>query len=373
VPDSNTRTSSYISGPYIPGLDGIRALAFLLVFWAHALPGIAYYIPATLGVTIFFFLSGYLITTLLRREFAATGTLRLGDFYLRRTLRIFVPLYIVTALVVLIAPALHLYPGNARGIFAVVAYIYNYVNIIGWTAFAPAGLTVVWSLAVEEHFYLLFPPALRAIFRHRWTQRSQATLLLSICLLELLWRSVLVFVLHDWRMWTYFATDARLDSILWGCILALIHNPVFAGDRSILPRNPATRLSVFLTALLLLIATLVPRSYAYRETLRYTLQGILLYVIFACVIETLRHPASGKAVAWLEWLPLRYLGWISYTLYLAHDFITQAVQLHLPGRLWLSAPIAFAVSIAFATAMRYTVELPIQRLRARLRPPVPVN
>jgi peptidoglycan/LPS O-acetylase OafA/YrhL len=170
-------------------------------------------------------------------------------------------------------------------------------------------------------------------------------------------------------MWTYFATDARLDSILWGCILALIHNPAFATDRSILPKNPTTRLAVFLSALLLLIATLVPRSYAYRETLRYTLQGILLYVIFAFVISNIRHPA----IAWLEWRPLRYLGWISYTLYLAHDFITQAVQLHFPGRLWLSAPIAFAISIAFATAMRYTVELPIQRLRARLRPSIPVN
>ena len=365
---------------YIPGLDGIRALAFLLVFWAHALPGIAYYIPATLGVTIFFFLSGYLITTLLRREFTATNTIALGDFYLRRTLRIFVPLYLVTALVVLIAPALHLFPGNARGIFSVIAYIYNYVNIIGWAAFAPAGLTVVWSLAVEEHFYLLFPPALRAIFRRRWSKRTQATLLLSLCIAELLWRCVLVFGLHDQHMWTYFATDARLDSILWGCILALIHNPVFReaqpkdqADNSILPANTTARLTLFLSSLALLVATLIPRSYTYRETLRYTLQGILLYVIFAFVIENIRDPRLGKTVAWLEWLPLRYLGWISYTLYLAHDFITQAVQLHLPGRLWLSAPIAFALSIAFATAMRYTIELPIQRLRARFRPLIPVN
>ena len=78
-------------------------------------------------------------------------------------------------------------------------------------------------------------------------------------------------------------------------------------------------------------------------------------------------------------MPLRYLGWISYILYLSHDFVLFVFAKRFPNRLWLSAPLAFVISIAFATLMRYILELPLQELRARFRrvapvyPPVPAN
>ena len=86
------------SSTYIPALDGLRAIAFFCVFGAHTNGRtIGQYVPATFGVTLFFFLSGYLITTLLRGEAQKTGNIALKDFYIRRALRIFLPMYIAFA------------------------------------------------------------------------------------------------------------------------------------------------------------------------------------------------------------------------------------------------------------------------------------
>jgi peptidoglycan/LPS O-acetylase OafA/YrhL len=335
-----------------------------MVFWKHALPNVTPFIPATLGVTIFFFLSGYLITTLLRRELDATGTISLGSFYLRRTLRIFVPLYLVYGLVTLVCRfLLHTPAGNGFGAASVLLYFHNYTMATHAHAFVPHGMDVVWSLAVEEHFYLLFPLALLAMTRIELKRSTQVKLLLGFCTLELLWRFALATLLHHNQPggWTYLATDARLDSILWGCVLALTNNPVYLDaptpDSSILP--PRLQLLTFFAALTLLVTTLVVPSELYRNTLRYTLQAVALYFIFSYVIANIRHPL----VAWLEWKPLRYIGWTSYMLYLSHDFIIRLAERYIPDQLALSSTAAFVVSLAFATLVRYTVELPLQRLR----------
>jgi len=346
---------------HIHGLDGIRAIAFLLVFWAHATPAISYYIPATLGVTIFFFLSGYLITTLLRREWESTGTVSLRSFYIRRTLRIFGPLYVVFALAAAFAHyAMHSSMGNRIGALSLLFYFYNYALLLRWDPWLPLGMNVVWSLAVEEHFYILFPLAYLAMMRRGLSRLTQSRILIGFCAAELIWRFVLIAVIHEHRFWTYYATDARLDSILWGCLLAMVNNPV-CGDRPLLARR--YQIIGFAAALLLLLGSLVPRSIFYRESLRYTVQAMALYVIFSFVVANARH----WSVAWLEWLPLRYLGWISYVLYLSHDFILNVVSARYPGHPRLLGPLAFVIAIAFATAMRYALELPLQRLRARFR------
>ena len=358
---SSTSATRQPGSSYIPGLDGIRAIAFLLVFWAHALPAVSFYIPATLGVTIFFFLSGYLITTLLRRELERTGTISLRDFYIRRTLRIFIPLYVVFAMSAAFAHfVMHWPAGNRIGILSLLFYFYNYAVVLKLDAWLPLGMNVVWSLAVEEHFYILFPLLYLAMVRNKLSRLTQNRILIGFCVAELIWRFVLIAVLHDQRLWTYYATDARLDSILWGCLLALVGNPVF-GDLPLLPKR--WQFAGFALALLLLCASLVPRSMIYKESLRYTVQAMALYAIFSFVTANSRH----WSVAWLEWTPLRYIGWTSYVLYLSHDFILNVVGVRYGGRQWLTGPLAFVISIALATAMRYALELPLQRLRARFR------
>jgi peptidoglycan/LPS O-acetylase OafA/YrhL len=346
---------------YIPGLDGIRAIAFLLVCGAHSTPGIvSLFIPATLGVTIFFFLSGFLITTLLRKELNRTGTISLRDFYIRRTLRIFVPLYIVYGLASLFAPLVPTEnPGNKLGALSMLFYFFNYMIASQNLARVAPGMSVIWSLAVEEHFYILFP-LLYLVLARRVSTSVRNRLLVGFCALELVWRVVLVLVFNQAGHWTYFATDARLDSILWGCILALNNNPIF-GDRSILPRGREKLFFAF--SIIGIFLSLVPRSLLYKESFRYSVQAILLYIIFSFVIPNIRH----WSVRWLEWTPLRYIGWISYVLYLCHVFILEGLRDRIPNKLWITAPLGLAISVAFATIMRYTLELPLQRLRARFR------
>ncbi len=355
-------TESRGASSYIPGLDGIRAIAFLLVFFAHATPGpVSRFIPATLGVTIFFFLSGFLITTLLRKEILRTGTIALRDFYIRRAVRIFIPLYLVYALSIPFAHyVLHEFAGNLRGALSVVFYVYNYSIFLNWGALPPKGMTVVWSLCVEEHFYILFPLLYLTMMRRRLSVRKQTGFLLALCGLELIWRFVLILVLHKPDMWTYAATDARFDSILWGCVLALRNNPVF-GDKSILPRGRETL--VFALSAGALVCTLMPASLLYRGTFRYTAQAICLYMLFSFVIPHIHH----RSVRWLEWMPLRYIGWTSYVLYLSHAVVLALTQQVFPDRLWMSAPAGLLLALGFATLMRYSIELPLQRLRARFR------
>src|SRR5580698_5028899 len=137
---------------YIPALDGLRAIAFFCVFLAHTNgPTFGNYVPATFGVTLFFFLSGYLITTLLRGEAQKTGTIALKDFYVRRALRIFIPMYIAFAVAEIIGKLnfgdWHL---TRLGFFSAIFYFFNYARMFPPEPLLPRGFDVTWSLSVEE-------------------------------------------------------------------------------------------------------------------------------------------------------------------------------------------------------------------------------
>lgn len=145
-----------VSKSHIPSLDGIRAIAIFLVFIAHA--GLDHVVPGAFGVTVFFFLSGYLITTLLRREFEKTNTVNLKNFYLRRILRIWPSFYFVL-IAGFILTLLGLIPGTiqVKPALSQILHFANYHYIShGWEGLT-LGTGVFWSLAVEEHFYLIFP------------------------------------------------------------------------------------------------------------------------------------------------------------------------------------------------------------------------
>src|SRR5215471_14948655 len=143
---------------YIPSLDGIRACSVMVVFAAHA--GLRGLIPGDFGVTVFFFLSGYLITTLLRIEHEQTGAISFRAFYLRRVLRIFPPFYLAlgAATLVWVLGGLDRPPFSVGGLLQQVFFLTNY-NILqnGWWFGHAPGTFIFWSLAVEEHFYLAFP------------------------------------------------------------------------------------------------------------------------------------------------------------------------------------------------------------------------
>ena len=347
------------SASYLPSLDGIRACAFLLVFFAHA--GLDKVVPGGLGVTIFFFLSGYLITTLLRREFASTAEISIKHFYIRRSLRILPPMYLTLGLACLVVSFLpSMRSATWLGILSALGYFYNYANLLhGDPAKLPAGIGVMWSLMIEEHFYLVFPFAYSKLLRSRLTRHQQGALLGVICLGTLLWRCCLVLVLHTPVLtlprWTYSATDARFDSILWGCMLAIVWNPAFGDGSPRLNRN-AGKLAG--GGLLLLVATLMIRNPILRETARYSLQSIaLLPIFYYCVAQ----PQAWVNRA-LQWPALRWIGWLSYSMYLIHKFLFELIE----DRFHPSAPVktlaVFALAVLYALILRYLVEQPSRGL-----------
>jgi peptidoglycan/LPS O-acetylase OafA/YrhL len=356
---------------YLPALDGVRACAFALVFVAHS--GLEGAVPGGLGVTIFFFLSGYLITTLMRAEWAGTGTISLTGFYKRRALRILPPLYLVM-LIGWMLDWFHIptHQADSLGLFSILFYFYNYAALLvhGTPDIIPSGLNVVWSLMIEEHFYLIFPFAFLLAKKRAIKTRRVALTLAAICMAVLLWRCVLVFHFHTSLMspfsWTYAATDARFDSILWGCVMAVGFNPWCGDTSSFLDRR---RGELALAGAAMVFLTLVWREPHFRETLRYTLQGIAMLPIFYFIVSV---PGSwlGKA---LSWPPVRWLGWVSYTMYLCHFMVLHILHDYLRWNGWLIGLVALAIAGIFAELVRQCLEKPLQRLKRKKHLEVAVN
>jgi len=348
---------------HAPALDGLRGLAFSIVFLSHV-PGSSF-VPGGFGVTIFFFLSGYLITTLLRIEMKDTGRISILGFYGRRALRILPP-YVLVLGGVWLFTLLGGFPTKATSLAPLAwqaGFATNYWMVAHGTSLLPPGTEVFWSLAVEEHFYFVFPFAAIVLLR-RVPARAQASWLAAACAVVLVWRVVLFTLLVPGdSARVMYASDTRIDSMLFGCILALRQNPVLDGP----PRWLARGGWVLALSVAGLLLTIVARSAIFRETLRYSLQGILLIPVYTVILAR----SDLWVVRILNTPLLRWLGGLSYTLYLVHDSIIAMVRDHLGGaRVLLISPIAFVLSILFSYGMQRLVERP---LRARLRGAVSVR
>lgn len=332
----------------IPSLDGIRAVSILIVFLSHA--GLDHIVPGGFGLTLFFFLSGYLITTLLVREAERHGSISLGAFYARRALRLLPPLFVTLAVAVL-AFSFGLIGGEIRpGAIASQLFFYsNYYNLYGPAHQSLDGTGVLWSLAVEEHFYLMFPLLFILLLRRRIDLRF----VFGLLLLVLAWRWVRVGWLGSDEWTVYFSTDTRIDSILYGCLLALLE---WRGVR--LPTGRAAWV-ILAAALATIGASLLADGPLFRSTFRYTLQGIALMPIFYYAV----HMPDALPFRPLNWRAVRQIGVYSYVIYLGHDIFITALE-----RRAVEWPVliagAAALSIAYAAIVHVLVEKPFQRLRA---------
>jgi peptidoglycan/LPS O-acetylase OafA/YrhL len=330
-----------------------------LVFLGHA--G-AWWIPGGFGVTVFFFLSGYLITTLMRLEHERTGRIDLKFFYLRRALRIWPPFYIVIASGLLLVWAGVIAASlQWQSVLALALHVYNYWVIVrDWRGVVP-GMGVYWSLAVEEHFYLMFPALFIAVQRARLTPKQTLALFAAICAAILAWRCTVYFVWHPLVARTFCATDTRIDSILFGCALAIWRNPALDYARS---ERPAPRDLAFLAAgVAALLLTFVVRADWFRETLRYTVQGLGLLPLF---VTAVRFPGWGPMRV-LNIKQLGFVGTLSYSLYLVHHSVLDAIEVAHPSVAWpIRALFALAISFAIAYLLWRFVEEPCAKLRRKL-------
>jgi peptidoglycan/LPS O-acetylase OafA/YrhL len=349
---------------HIPSLDGLRGISVLLVMSSHTLQAAMLHdvIPGSFGVTVFFFLSGYLITTLLRVELEDTGGIHYGQFYLRRVLRIFPPFYLVLLL------------ASLRGQFGVLihtdnvmewsyvlgqaAQLTNYLQIFGNPEHLAPSTDIFWSLAVEEHFYLVFPWVFVYLARIK-QPRTRATVLLATCAAVLLWRCYLVLELDPIYNRTYCATDTRIDSILFGCALAMWGNPQLDPTNT---RENTWKYLLLPVACAGLLVSFGVSNPVFLSTVRYTLQGLCLIPVFVVAI---RYPTWGP----MRLLNTRLLGWIgllSYSLYLIHLMVLKITYTLFGHSIWIILCVGWTAAIAASAAIYYAIERPTGRLRKRL-------
>lgn len=330
---------------HVPALDGMRAIAILMVLVAHA--GAGKVVPGGFGVTIFFFLSGYLITSLLRLEASRTGRIDLRDFYFRRAIRILPPLYITAAiLAVLSIWGVFGRTLNLPSLALDGAFLTNYDQLLP-EKFQYSLPIPLWSLDVEEHFYLIFSTVF-AVVMVRMKPTRAALICAVACAVIVGVRFLDAFLLTDITV-NYFWSHTRMDSILFGCILALWNNPAIDGNAW----RPS-KLTV-IGAFALLALCLAVRGDLFRETIRYTLQGIALFVIFSAALHD-----RGMALRILGSAPMRWIALISYTLYLVHFPIFLALERY---QVSSAAAIGIALSLLYSSAMYWLVEYPLGEWR----------
>lgn len=343
----------------IPSLNGWRAIAVSLVVIGHISSGYLR-IPAGLGVTVFFFLSGFLITRLLLNEFSRDKSINIVNFYGRRVLRICPPLALVLIVTYLLA-GLGVFVGGAsvKSFLAQFFYFANYYALFfGPDNQIPSGTAVFWSLAVEEHFYLVFPGILLVMLR-RMKPIQISLVLLAMCGLILAWRYYLTIPPDFNPDRTYYATDARIDSILFGCILATSWDEINVRWRNF--ECNTTKIILLCLGSGLLVLSIIVRDARFRETLRYSLQGIALMPLFLYSIKNY----NGPIFSILNWSTLNRIGIYSYSIYLSHEIIFDNICAQFKSRL-LAAVVTIALSMAFAYFVDTCIDRYFRKWRSRL-------
>jgi peptidoglycan/LPS O-acetylase OafA/YrhL len=348
----------------IRSLDGLRALSVLVVFVGHGRTDQGQW-PGYVGVTVFFFLSGFLITTLLRKELEQSGRIYLARFYLRRTFRILPAAYFTIAVSLLLA-ATRVLPDAISG-WGVLSEFLNYTNYYivaaGYESLPPE-TSQMWSLAVEEQYYLVVPLALLLAYRFGARRIWIGWGLVIVALGIAGWRIFLGVNGADFDR-LYFSTDTRIDSILWGAAFALLLNPVM-GDaarwagrfRRWVSQNLAW---ITIIAVVALAGSAAVPALSFRLSIATTVQCLALIPIFWFVTTRPR----GLVGRLLNSRVLVRLGALSFSLYLLHKMV-----LALIGPL-MDAPIvtdliSLLASVLVSQLVFWAVESPATRLRIRI-------
>ena len=346
---------------YRPALDGLRGLAILAVVGHHVgallLPtswGPDLLPAGFLGVDVFFALSGFLITTLLLERRAEPGRVR--RFYVRRALRLLPAVGVLLGVATAVALATGASPTRtANTVLVVATYTTNWAALEGVKVLPQ--LTHLWSLALEEQFYLLWPAVLWALLALGARRRVLVAVALGLALASATWRAFL-WEHRDLGPRLYFRSDARADVLLLGAALALVPLERLGA----LPRR--VRLGAALAGLVVLAVSVqtldVGSAWLYLGG--FTAVGVASGALVVLALRADTGPARALAAR-----PLVAVGLVSYALYLWHFPIFVLVRDHLGGVPWPGRVVVGVGGAALASwASRRWVELPALALKERL-------
>ena len=321
-----------------------------------------------IGVWIFFTLSGYLITTLLLREAARSGRIQRARFYARRALRLLpalVVLVVVCDVWALTSGSGALQSQTLGGTPGALFYFGNWVRALD----PRQNLGVLghtWSLSVEEQFYIAWPLVVMLLVRWRRPKGAVAVALAGVVLS--IGARVLAVLGSGWGPRELEGTDTIADTLLLGCAVALVLHH-WRGEQFRTALQSSLRWAVWPAVAVLAAILLLPAHAGFFSTVRFvipapTVVGACSAVVIAFIVTA---PASSLA-RFLGARPLRWVGQVSYSLYLWHLPVIAIVNSGAGVPSLLRVPVEIALCIALAAASYYLVEQPVMRWRKRVVP-----
>jgi len=357
---------------HLPALDGLRGLAIILVLlchlgiygpravWHHTEGGIV-------GVDLFFVLSGFLITSLLLAEWDLRSSIALGRFYMRRALRLLPALFVMIAIVAIASHTavvpLHYRAPTLAGIPWAVFYVTDLRWVISSAVPLHAGfMDPMWSLSIEEQFYLLWPGILLLMLMFLPDARRTRALQLTLIAAAFIQLHRALLFMHGGATWDrmYATPDTHTDGLLIGCALAFIAQRWSPSRRTLAVAGTAG------LAVVLVFAAFLGPTGPLQPQLYMQYDGFgLIAVAAALLLWSLVDGAAPRFIrAPIESRPMRYVGRISYALYLWNFAVF--VVLQLPGVPPLLAAVIRLIAVfVVATASYYLVERYFLRIKVR--------
>ncbi len=357
IPVDTSRSAGVRILGKIDALDGFRGCAVLLVVVHHlpvAVPSLFHRITkgGGFGVDAFFVLSGFLITAILLRDQASGGRVRFGAFYRRRALRL-LPALVLFLAVYMYYEWVTSMPG-AHEPSSALSVIFYYSNT--WLHRVPmsTGLGNMWSLAVEEQFYLVWPLCLALFFGLRRRLAPTVAILVATIAVVAIRRAIMWNHGVSW-LWLYTRLGTRADALLVGCLLAQLW------VRGKLPKRGVQLAGwIALAYYLYLVRVGAGDPFLYRGG--YTLIAILVGTILLAILQT-----DWLVSRVLRAAPLRAVGRVSYGLYIWHLAVFNAVGRY--GRRWppiTQATVALSLAALATCGSWFLVERPFLRWKDRL-------
>ncbi|HEC2201757.1 TPA: acetyltransferase [Staphylococcus delphini] len=313
----NQRDRKPISPRYMPGLDGIRAVAVIAIIIYHLNPQWLW--GGFLGVDTFFVISGYLITSLLLTEYHNTGKIELTSFWLRRVKRL-IPAVLFLVMGVLVLTLIFMpteiqkvRADSIAAIFYVSNWWYIMQNVDYFEQFSVQPLKHLWSLAIEEQFYLVFPIVLLSLLSFIRRLKSIRIIFLILLVISMITMMVL-YVPNENVARVYFGTDTRIQTLLMGVLLALVWPPFQLKAKV----NRKMRMMIDTTGVVgLAILFICFKFVSETNSILYYGGFFLISAVTLLVIASSVHP-SGYFAKFLGNKVFTFIGSRSYSLYLWH-------------------------------------------------------
>ena len=338
---------------YVPALDGVRAFAVLAVIGVHL--NIRYFRFGYIGVTVFFVLSGFLITTVLLEEWHLTNSIRLLGFYRRRALRL-LPAATLLVLVSLLPFNPNPFADRAKAALMTSVYVANWAW--AFPSIKMGSLTHTWSLSLEEQFYLLWAPMLIGLLYFGWTRFRLTSITCLLIVVACGIRLVLVWSGSP-PLRIYYGLDTRASGLLIGCLAAATLS--FHRDHPVV-RSGRMRLAIALALAPLAIYQAI--YFSWNDRADFIIGYPVVETLSVLLILTLVLERESWLSRVLEMPALVWAGRISYGLYLWHWLVIYALAT-VPMHPIFRHAVVLGVTFSAAAISYYAVERPFLRLKAR--------